>query len=133
MDDRMLLEEAKKAREKAYAPYSHFTVGAAVLGGNGKIYHGCNIENAAYPAGMCAERTALFSAYADGCRSIKKIAIIADTQRPISPCGSCRQVMAELCPSQTPVVMGTLSGDLETLSIKELLPGAFNQEDLHGK
>lgn len=97
MQDDLLLAEAKKARDLAYCPYSNFAVGAAAFGENGKIYYGCNIENAAYPDGMCAERTALFSAYADGCRSIIKIAVIADTIQPISPCGSCRQVMVELC------------------------------------
>ena len=82
---------------------------------------------------MCAERTALFSAYVDGCRTIKKIAVIADSPGPVSPCGSCRQVMAELCLATTPVVMGNIQGEMKTQSVGELLPGAFNQEDLHGK
>lgn len=133
LKDEILLVEAKKARDKAYCPYSNFPVGAAVFGENGKIYYGCNIENAAYPDGMCAERTALFSAYADGCRSILKIAVIADSASPISPCGSCRQVMVELCSPQTKVILGNLSGLMKTLTVGDLLPGAFTQEDLHGK
>jgi len=133
LDHHFLLSEAKKAREKAYCPYSHFPVGAIAYGENGKIYYGCNIENAAYPDSMCAERTALYAAYADGCRSIIKIAVIADTPEPVSPCGSCRQVMVELCSPTTEVIMGNLSGKMKTLTVKDLLPGAFTQEDLHGK
>src|SRR4051794_20774524 len=90
-----LIEEAKSARERAYVPYSKFGVGAALLTTDGKVYHGCNIENAAYSMCNCAERTALFKAYSEGDRNFAMLAIIADTERPCSPCGACRQVISE--------------------------------------
>src|SRR3954466_4666326 len=92
-----LIEEAKKARDKAYAPYSKFPVGAALLASNGKVYHGCNIENAAYSMCNCAERTALFKAYSEGDKEYLMLAVVADTARPVPPCGACRQVISELC------------------------------------
>ncbi|BAU27263.1 cytidine deaminase [Aneurinibacillus soli] len=130
MNNHTLLQEAIEAREKAYTPYSRFKVGAAVLTEDGELFHGCNIENAAYPLCNCAERTALFAAYAVGKCKIKKLALVADTTEPITPCGACRQVIAELCPSDMPVVMGNLLGKIRIMTASELLPGAFSQEDL---
>jgi cytidine deaminase len=131
MDNKTLVQEAMKAREKAYAPYSKFQVGAALLTQDGKVYHGCNVENAAYPLCNCAERTALFAAYADGVHEFARIAIVADTPGPCSPCGACRQVISELCPPDMEVVMSNLKGDTKSMTVAELLPGAFNQEDLN--
>lgn len=126
-----LIEEAKKAREKAYVPYSHFPVGAALLTSDGKIYHGCNIENAAYSMCNCAERTALFKAYSEGDRQFSLLAVVADTDRPVSPCGACRQVISELCPGDMKVILTNLKGDIQEITVTELLPGAFSSEDLH--
>lgn len=128
-----LMEEAKKAREKAYVPYSKFGVGAALLTTDGKVYHGCNIENAAYSMCNCAERTALFKAYSEGDRDFQMMAVVADTERPCSPCGACRQVISELCPSDMKVILTNLKGDVQEITVAELLPGAFSPEDLHAK
>ncbi|MDF2854395.1 MAG: cytidine deaminase [Neobacillus sp.] len=126
-----LIEEAKKAREKAYIPYSKFGVGAALLTTDGKVYHGCNIENAAYSMCNCGERTALFSAYAQGDRDFQAMVVVADTERPCSPCGACRQVISELCPKDMKLVLTNLKGDILELTVEELLPGAFSPEDLN--
>ncbi|MFS0635839.1 cytidine deaminase [Mesobacillus foraminis] len=131
MDIKMLIQEARKAMEKAYVPYSKFQVGAALLTEDGKVYQGCNIENAAYSMCNCAERTAIFSAYAQGDRKFKGLAVIADTDRPVSPCGACRQVISELCPNDMKVVLTNLNGDIKEITVEELLPGAFSPEDLH--
>ncbi|QED50179.1 cytidine deaminase [Cytobacillus dafuensis] len=126
-----LIEEAKIAREKAYVPYSKFKVGAALLTEDGKVYHGCNIENAAYSMCNCAERTAIFKAYSEGDKKYTAMAVVADTERPCSPCGACRQVIAELCPKDMKVILTNLKGDIQEITIEELLPGAFSPEDLH--
>lgn len=131
MDFATLIEEAKKARNKAYVPYSKFQVGAALLTEDGKVYHGCNIENAAYSMCNCAERTAIFSAFAQGDRNFKGLAVIADTDRPVSPCGACRQVISELCPKDMKVTLTNLKGDTLELTVEDLLPGAFSPEDLN--
>ncbi|WP_400242455.1 cytidine deaminase [Niallia sp. JL1B1071] len=131
MKKEFLIEEAKLAREKAYVPYSKFKVGAALLSENGTVYHGCNIENAAYSMTNCAERTALFKAVSEGDTTFKKLVVIADTEGPVSPCGACRQVISELCPKDMEVVLTNLKGDIQTLTVAELLPGAFSPEDLH--
>jgi cytidine deaminase len=131
MNEKQLIEEAKKAREKAYAPYSTFKVGAALLTTDGKVYHGCNIENAAYSMCNCAERTALFSAYGNGDRSFAMMAVVADTEGPVAPCGACRQVINELCNQDMKVVLTNLNGIIKEVTVEELLPGAFTSEDLH--
>lgn len=131
MNIEKLIEEAKIAREKAYVPYSKFKVGAAILTEDGKIYHGCNIENAAYSMCNCAERTAIFKAYSEGDKKFTAMAVVADTDRPCSPCGACRQVIAELCPQDMKVFLTNLKGDIQEISIEGLLPGAFSPEDLH--
>ncbi|MFT4412674.1 cytidine deaminase [Fredinandcohnia humi] len=128
-----LIVEAKKARELAYVPYSTFKVGAAILTKDGKVYHGCNIENAAYSVTNCAERTALFKAYSEGDTKIAAIAVVADTERPVPPCGACRQVMSELCQKDTKIYLSNIKGDMQEITLEELLPGAFTPEDLHGK
>lgn len=131
MDIKQLIEEAKVAREKAYVPYSKFKVGAALLTVDGKVYHGCNIENAAYSMTNCAERTALFKAVSDGDTEFAKLVVIADTEGPVSPCGACRQVISELCSKDMLVVLTNLNGDIRETSVGDLLPGAFSSEDLN--
>lgn len=131
MDIEQLIEEAKEARKQAYVPYSKFAVGAALLTENGKVYRGCNIENAAYSMANCAERTVLFKAISEGEKNFKLLAVVADTDRPCSPCGACRQVISEFCPPDMKVVLTNLKGDLLETTVKELLPGAFNAGDLH--
>lgn len=124
----MLMAMARTARDQAYAPYSHFHVGAAVLTHDGRRFAGCNVENAAYGLCNCAERTALFAAVAAGCRpgDFAALAVIADTPAPVSPCGACRQVMAELCDGAMPVLLGNLAGDLQQTRVDALLPGSFS-------
>ncbi|MFJ7729750.1 cytidine deaminase [Neobacillus sp. NPDC097160] len=133
MNIEQLIEEAKMARDKAYVPYSKFGVGAALLTTDGKVYHGCNIENAAYSMCNCGERSALFSAYSHGDRDFQMLAVVADTERPCSPCGACRQVISELCPRDMKVVLTNLKGDILEITVEELLPGAFSPEDLHAE
>ncbi len=127
-----LIKEAIKAREKAYAPYSKFKVGAAILLKNGEVIHGANIENASYGLSNCAERSALFSLYSKGFKKedIKEMAIVGDTNQPISPCGACRQVMNELLPKETSIYLTNLKGDLKKTTIKELLPYSFDEIEL---
>lgn len=132
MDINTLVNAAIKGRENAFTPYSNFKVGAAVLLENGAIIDGCNIENASYGLCNCAERTALFKAYSMGYKKedIKALAVVADTDRPTSPCGACRQVMSELMRQETPIYMANLNGDVMILSVKELLPYSFSESDL---
>lgn len=127
MNHQQLIQEAKAAREKAYAPYSRFKVGAALLTRDGKVFHGCNVENASYGLCNCAERTALFAAVAAGYRpnQFQCLAVIGDTEGPIAPCGACRQVMIELGSPALEVVLSNLKGEIEVTSTKALLPGAF--------
>lgn len=122
-----LLALARSAREQAYAPYSNFHVGAALITRDGRHFSGCNVENAAYGLCNCAERTALFAAIASGCRpgDFAALAVIADTPHPVSPCGACRQVMSELCDDTMPVWLANLQGETRETSVAELLPGSF--------
>jgi cytidine deaminase len=122
-----LLALARGAREKAYAPYSNFLVGAALLTRDGQRFSGCNVENASYGLCLCAERTALSGAVAAGCRpgDFAAMAVIADTGEPVSPCGACRQVMSELCDGAMPVLLANLHGDTQQTSVAALLPGSF--------
>jgi len=125
--DSTLLDLARRSRERAYAPYSRFQVGAALQTKDGRVFHGCNVENAAYGLCNCAERTALFSAIAAGCKpgDFSAIAVIADTPEPVTPCGSCRQVMAELCASDMPVLLANVAGATRQTTVEALLPDGF--------
>ncbi|HTV87095.1 MAG TPA: cytidine deaminase [Dyella sp.] len=122
-----LLNLARAARERAYAPYSRFQVGAALETRDGRQFSGCNVENAAYGLCNCAERTALFGAIAAGCQpgDFSAIAIIADTPEPVSPCGACRQVLWELCAPSMPVLLANLAGDTRLTTVDALLPDSF--------
>lgn len=132
-----LFLEAVKAREKAYAPYSQFLVGAALLTKDGTLYTGCNIENAAYTPSNCAERTAFFKAVSEGEREFLAIAIVAGPKdqalQMTAPCGVCRQVMGEFCdPKKFHIIMGTSTEHLTELSLAELFPYQFGVGDLEG-
>ena len=136
MTNAELIIEAKKARERAYAPYSHHSVGAALVTKSGKIYHGCNIENAAYGPTNCAERTAIFSAIAAGQKEFDAIAIVGGNENAESlefcaPCGVCRQVMREFCiPEQLEVILAKDKNDYKVFTLEELLPMSFGPENL---
>ncbi len=120
-----LIKAARDVREKAYAPYSNFKVGAAVRTKDGKIYTGCNVENAVYGATACAERVAIWKAVSEGEKEFSHIAIVADTQELTPPCGICRQVIWEIC-GDIAVTFANLNDKNETLQVTKLLPRAFD-------
>ena len=133
MLDKELLQLAIQARENSYSPYSGFRVGAALLGESGKVYGGCNVENAAYSPTKCAERTAVFKAVSEGEREFSAIAIVGgkgDTLADLcAPCGVCRQVLAEFCDGDFRVVLGT-PDNIQVFTLAELLPLSFGKGDL---
>lgn len=132
MTDEMLIEAAKRAREKAYVPYSTFPVGAALITEDGTLFTGCNIENASFGLTNCAERTAIFKAVSEGHRKFTAIAVVADTPEACSPCGACRQVMSEFGPDAR-VILTNLRGHTLVTTVRALLPGAFTPMDLPRK
>ena len=131
-----LIAEAFAARERSYSPYSHFQVGAALLGENGKVYRGCNIENAAYSPSNCAERTAFFKAVSEGVRSFRAIAIVggkadAEEFEYCAPCGVCRQVMREFCdPESFQIILAKSQDEYQIYTLERLLPCGFGAENL---
>jgi len=127
LDPERLIHHARLARQNAYAPYSRYPVGAAVLTADGKIFTGSNVENAVYPLGLCAERVAIFKAVSEGYRDFVAIAVV--TENGGSPCGSCRQVMHEFAPEMT-VFIADDQGHIRRTSVPELLPDSFSAEDL---
>lgn len=133
MTDRELLLQAISAREFAYAPYSGFRVGAALLGKSGKVYLGCNVENAAYSVTNCAERTAIFKAVSEGERAFTAIAIVGGRGETVSetcaPCGVCRQALSEFCDGDLRVVLG-IPDNLLVYTLADLLPLSFNKNNL---
>ena len=136
MKDSELIKEALEARKMAYTPYSHFNVGAALLTKEGRVYRGCNIENAAYTPSNCAERTAFFKAVSDGIMDFEAIAIVggqanAKSLSLCAPCGVCRQVMMEFCDPKTfKVILGTGESDFKVYTLEEILPLGFGPKDL---
>ena len=128
MEDKELIEVARKYREFSYSPYSKFKVGAAVQTKQGHVYGGCNIENSSYPVTNCAERTAIFKAVSEGEKEFAALAVIADTEGPCSPCGACRQVMGEFHINK--IIMANLHGAVKVVTLEELLPYAFSSKDL---
>lgn len=125
-----LVASATAMLDQAYVPYSKFPVGAAFLTKDGDIYSGCNIENASYGLSNCAERTAIFKAVSEGVRSFSYLVITGDTDGPISPCGACRQVIAEFCEADMPVLLTNKKGNVKETTVSELLPGAFQSGDM---
>jgi cytidine deaminase len=123
MDFPELIEQAQAAREKAYAPYSKFAVGAALLTSTGRVFTGCNVENLSFGLTICAERNAVFAAVAAGERQFRKIAIVSDSKTPVSPCGACRQVLAEFG-MELEVCSANLQGQRFQAGLDELLPRA---------
>jgi cytidine deaminase len=120
-----LIQAALEARKNAHAPFSGFRVGAAVEAADGRIFTGCNIENATYSLTLCAERVALAKALSEGLREFRRIAVAADTKKLTPPCGSCRQLLWEFCASAE-VILVNLEGATETLPVRELLPRPFD-------
>ena len=127
--ERELIEAAAEARENAVTPYSKFKVGAAVETDAGELIKGCNIETSTYGLTLCAERVAIFKAVSDGKTKFTRIAVVADTDTLTPPCGSCRQIIWELC-GDVPVIMSNLEGKTETIQMRDLLPRAFDAEFL---
>ena len=126
MDKEELIAKAWEAREKAYCPYSQFMVGAAVLGEDGKVYTGCNIENASYGMTVCAERTAIFTMVSEGCRKFTALAVVGGGDGDSAPCLACRQVMTEFCADwKTPVYVSGPSGVIYTHPMDEICPLPF--------
>jgi cytidine deaminase len=124
-----LTDQAKEARKQAYAPYSNFLVGAAIVGESGKIYAGCNIENSSFSLTICAERVALFKAVSEGEKDIEVLALVTDTQTPVWPCGGCRQVLAEFN-QELLIVSSNLKGQREEKKLSEIFPEAFDKQSL---
>ena len=125
----LLIEAAKQARENAHAAYSNFRVGAALRSTSGRIFGGCNVENATYGLTMCAERVAIFKAVSEGERGFSAIAVVTDTDVLTPPCGACRQLIWEFC-GDIPVSMANLKGKIEVMQMKELFPRPFDDSNL---
>ncbi|MFD1454306.1 cytidine deaminase [Levilactobacillus lanxiensis] len=124
-DKQELLKVATDMLDKAYTPYSHFHVGAAAVGASGKIYGGCNIENASYGATNCAERTAIFSGIAAGEKHFTALLVTGNTDGPIAPCGICRQVISEFFDADAPIYLTNQKGAFTETTVEGILPGAF--------
>ena len=125
-----LLKAATAVRKNAHAPYSNFKVGAAIRAASGKIYVGCNVENVAYPEGTCAEAGAIAAMVAAGEVKLVEVLVIADSPMPVSPCGGCRQKLAEFGAGDVLVTMTTLAGNSAEMTIKQLLPGGFTVDHM---
>ena len=125
-----LKDAALFVRDRAYAPYSGFKVGAAIRGSDGTVYRGCNVENAAYPEGTCAEAGAIAAMVAGGVTRIAEVYVVADGPRPVPPCGGCRQKLAEFADPDTPVTLATVAGEEQVTTVGALLPGAFLSSDM---
>ena len=125
-----LYQLAQQARSKAYAPYSNFAVGAAILSNSGNYYYGCNVENISYPCGSCAEQSAISAMIAGGDTEITEILILADTQELISPCGACRQRIKEFSTPNTTITLCNLSGIQQQYTIEQLLPVGFAAKEV---
>ncbi|MEO1640384.1 MAG: cytidine deaminase [Pseudomonadota bacterium] len=123
-----LIDDARAVRENAHAPYSGFKVGAALTATSGATYVGCNVENVAYPEGTCAEAGAIAAMIAGGDTAIAEIAVIADSPKPVSPCGGCRQKIAEFAGPDVKVTMATTDGVVLETTVADLLPGSFDAD-----
>lgn len=123
-------DDALSVRDKAYAPYSRFKVGAAIRSVEGQVHIGCNVENVAYPEGTCAEAGAIAAMIAAGDRRIAELYVVADSPVPVSPCGGCRQKIAEFSAPDVVVTMGNLDGLEKRVTVQDLLPGGFDQSQM---
>lgn len=121
-----LIDDARAVRENAHAPYSKFKVGAAIRTKTGRVFVGCNVENVAYPEGTCAEAGAIAAMCAAGEREVAEVAVIADSPQPVSPCGGCRQKLAEFAQGGVKVILATTDGKVMETTVGQLLPGAFD-------
>jgi cytidine deaminase len=128
-----LFEAARMVRGKAHAPYSKFKVGAAIKTASGAVFVGCNVENVAYPEGTCAEAGAIAAMVAAGEREIAEVLVVADSPEPITPCGGCRQKLAEFANADVAVVLAGLDGEQARMTLGDLLPGAFSTAHLDAK
>ncbi len=128
-----LFQNALAVRDNAHAPYSRFKVGAAVRSANGKVFTGCNVENSAYPEGVCAEAGAIAAMIAAGEKRIEQVCVVADSPVPIAPCGGCRQKIAEFASPYVEVILADLEGETKRITIGELLPHAFSNSHLPGE
>jgi len=131
MTDRELIQRASAVRRQAYAPYSQFRVGAALLGKSGRVYPGCNVENASYGLTVCAERNAVAQAVARGERAFRKLALLADGAEPVMPCGACLQVLAEF--GDMEILSAKVGGPFVRIQLSDLLPKAFRLDRRKGK
>jgi cytidine deaminase len=120
-----LMAAAKAVRERAHAPFSHFKVGCAIEDEHGRVYTGCNVENASYGLTLCAERVAVFKAISEGAGKLQRVAVVADTGTLTPPCGACRQILWEFC-GDAELVLENLSGTRETMTVKQILPRPFD-------
>ena len=125
----LLIDAAKQARENAHAPYSNFRVGAALRGTSGRIFSGCNVENASYGLTMCAERVAIFKAISEGERGFSALAVVTGADVPTPPCGACRQLIWEFC-GDIPVTIADLKGQTDVTQMKDLFPRPFDDSNL---
>jgi cytidine deaminase len=127
-----MIDLAKAARHFAHAPYSNFSVGAALLSSDGRVFTGCNVENSTYGLSMCAERVAIFKAISEGVTEIRRVVVVTAHEHIAPPCGCCRQMIWEFAADDTEVVLANLTGDVRTYRISELLPEAFDSRYLEG-
>ena len=127
--NKRLIELSYEMMLNAYAPYSNFSVGAAILSENDKLFGGCNVENAAYPEGTCAEAGAISAMIAGGCKTIKEIYIVSKSENIVSPCGGCRQKIREFSSDQTKIFLCNIKWDYKLFSLNELLPFSFSEFD----
>ena len=128
-ENKRLIELSYEMMLNAYAPYSNFSVGAAILSENDKLFGGCNVENAAYPEGTCAEAGAISAMIAGGCKTIKEIYIVSKSENLVSPCGGCRQKIREFSSDQTKIFLCNIKWDYKLFSLNELLPFSFSEFD----
>jgi cytidine deaminase len=120
-----LIQAAREVRERAHVPYSGFKVGAAIEDEHGRVFTGCNVENATYGLSVCAERAAVLKAISEGAAKLKRVAVVADTDTLTPPCGACRQILWEFC-GDAELTMANLSGNQETVSVKQIFPRPFD-------
>ena len=128
-ENKRLIELSHEMMLNAYAPYSNFSVGAAILSESDKLFGGCNVENAAYPEGTCAEAGAISAMIAGGCKTIKEIYIVSKSENIVSPCGGCRQKIREFSSDQTKIFLCNIQWDYKLFSLNELLPFSFSEFD----